>query len=469
MFQERKKFLFIACLLIVGIALGFWLIRSIKKKPLFPRKFNIIAIGIDTCRKSHMSCYGYNYPTTPFLDELARDSIIFTHAFSQSPWTLPAFASFFTSTYPSVHGARGKAESGKFFSIRQGVPSGVETIARLGIITKAFVNAPFLSSVFGFAKGFVDYDYAHGNNARIRRADRTIKQAMDWIEENRKNRFFLFIHFFDPHLNYDPPRAPLKRLAHQRRFNYRGPLQAPFSLLSEIREKKISLTPDDWTFIQLLYDAEIAFVDENCGRLFYFLQERKLYDKTLIVVFSDHGEEFLDHGGFEHGHTQYDELLNIPLIIKMPSNFKAGKTVSNQVNLIDIMPTLLDMLSADKPKSFEGKSFLGWITEDRAEENRPAFSEETSWGEELKCARADQFKFIANSTFEKQELYDISADPQEKRNLYGVETEKAEKMKEMLLFWIKQNSAVVERMKKERHTDLDQKLIDNLRSLGYIK
>lgn len=466
----KRKFLFLIIgFLILGVLLGIWLVGRLEKKTLFPKKFNIIVIGIDTCRKSHMSCYGYNHPTTPFIDELVRDSILFTNAMSQSPWTLPAFASFFTSTYPSVHGARGKAEDGKFFSIRDGIPSGVEIMAKLGILTKAFINAPFLASVFGFSKGFFEFDYAHGNNARIRRANETIKQAMHWIQENRRKQFFLFIHFFDPHLNYDPPRPPLKRLARQRSFTYQGHLKAPFSLLSEIREKKISLSLDDWQFIKLLYDAEIAFVDENCGRLFYFLQEKRLYEKTLIVVLSDHGEEFLDHDGFEHGHSQYDELLNIPLIIKMPSNFKAGKTISNQVNLIDVMPTLLEMLSAPRPKSFEGKSFLNLITEDKVEEKRPAFSEETHWGEELKSVRTDGFKFIANSNFERQELYDLSADPQEKRNLVEIERERAMSLKEMLLSWIRQNSITIEQMKKEGHTDLDKKFIDNLRSLGYLK
>ncbi|MGB8952583.1 MAG: sulfatase [Candidatus Aminicenantales bacterium] len=467
--MKKKISVLISSLLVLGVLISIWLVGRICKKRYFPKKFNTIVIGIDTCRKSHMSCYGYHLRTTPHLEEFARDSIIFTNAVTQSPWTLPAFATFLTSTYPSVHGATGKAERGRYYSMREGLPSGVEVMFRLGIATKAFVNGPFLAPAFGFSRGFLDYDYAHGNNFRIRRANETINQAISWIQGNPRDRFFLFIHLFDPHMNYDPPRAYEKRLMRMANFSYQGPLQAPFSMLTEVREGQITLSPEDWTFVQLLYDAEIAYVDEYCGKLFDFLKEKRLYDRTLIIVLSDHGEEFMDHGGFEHGHTQYDELLEIPLIMKLPSNVKAGKTISSQVGLIDIMPTLLDALSADTPESFQGKSFLRWILEDGVEEEISAFSEETHRGEELKAVRSDRFKLIANPAFEKQELYDLSADPQEKRNLIETDPRVAARMRETLLSWMKFNSECTERMKKANLIQLDQKTIDNLKSLGYIK
>jgi arylsulfatase A-like enzyme len=204
---KRKSTYLILGLAIAGSIAGLRLAGWIGKKSPFHGKFNIVVIGIDTCRKSHMSCYGYELRTTPHLEELAGDSVVFMNAFTQSPWTLPAFATFFTSAYPGVHGASGKAEAGKFTSIREGIVSGVEVMRGLGFKTKAYANGPFVAPEFGFGRGFAEYDYAHGNNSRIRRANETVNQAISWIQESRRQRFFLFIHLFDPHMNYDPPRG----------------------------------------------------------------------------------------------------------------------------------------------------------------------------------------------------------------------------------------------------------------------
>ncbi len=465
-----KRLLFILLVVIIGGC--FWLILKISghKNDLEAFKdSNIILIGIDTCRKDHMSCFGYELDTTPNLKAFAQNCVLFTNAISQSPWTLPSFASLFTSTYPSVHRARGKAEGDKFYPVIDSLDSGVEILSSSGFHTKAYINGPYLAPAFGLSKGFDDYDYAHGSNEKIRRSDETVNRAIEWIKENSEEQFFLFLHFFDPHLNYDPPGRSLQRLLKLAGFEYSGKLKSPFFQLKEIRNHKLLLSEEDWKFVQFLYDAEISAVDESCGELFRFLKDIGLYDKSIIVVLSDHGEEFMDHGGFEHGHTLYDELINIPLMIKMPSSLRAGEVIAHQIRLIDIMPTLLDIFDLDIPESYQGKSLLRLMKKGRTDEIWPAFSEETLWGDELKSVREGCYKFITNESLNAFELYDLCSDPGEKKDLAETEKEKAREMRRIIIRWMRSNLLRVKKIKGERLIDLDEKTIENLKSLGYIK
>jgi len=460
--KSNKK---ISLILIFTSLIGFssWIITKIIRNTLAEKDLNVIIIGIDACRKDHLSCYGYNLTTTPNLSSFTNDCVLFTNAISQSPWTLPSVASFFTSCFPSVHGATSKK---KLYGIRTTIPSGVEIISEFGLKTKAFVNAPNLAPELGFARGFDDYDYeVH------RKADETINKAIKWIEENSEERFFLFVYLFDPHLSYAPPEQHLERLIKLSGFKYNGRLGTSFSSppLDKVRNKEISFSDDDWTFIQLLYDAEISFVDESCGKLFNYLKEKKIYDRSIIVVMSDHGEEFRDHGGFEHGHTQYDELLNVPLMIKMPFNIKRGKIISNQVSMIDVMPTLLKMLSIRVPIIFQGESFMGLIKEGHIREERTAFSEDILYGGEIKSIRKGCFKLITTPLLDNVELYNICRDPHEQTNLCDNEKDKVIMMKKMLVSWMRFNLKLVKKLKGENLTEVDKKTIDILKSLGYIK
>ena len=467
---NKKRLFFVFSVVAIGIC--SWLVLNIRRHKFDFKAFkdsNIILVGIDTCRQDHMSCFGYELDTTPNLKTLAQDCILFTNTISQSPWTLPSFASIFTSTYPSVHRARGKAEGDKFYPIIGSLNSGVEILSSSGFKTKAYINGPYLAPAFGLSKGFDDYDYAHGSNAKIRRSDETVNRALEWIKENSEEQFFLFLHFFDPHLNYDPPRRSLQRLMKLAGFEYSGTLKSPFSQLKEVRNNELLLSEEDWKFIQLLYDAEISAVDESCGKLFRFLKANGLYDKSILVVLSDHGEEFLDHGGFEHGHTLYDELINIPLMIKMPSSIRAGEIISYQVRLIDIMPTLLEILDMDIPESFQGESLLRLIKKGRANEIWPAFSEETHWGDELKAVRESCYKFITNDSLDAFQLYNLCSDPGEKNDLANMEKEKAREMRKRIIRWMRSNLGRVRKMRGEQSVDLDKKTRENLRSLGYIK
>lgn len=469
--KSNKKLLYFT-FLVVLIGISLWIILNIRKNDLGLKGFknaNIILIGIDTCRKDHLSCLGYELDTTPYLKAFTKDSVLFSNAISQSPWTLPSFVSIFTSTYPSVHGARGKATEDKFYSLRKGVKSGVEILSSSGFKTKAYINGPYLAPGFGLSRGFDDYDYAHGSNSKIRRSDATVDQAIHWIKENSDEKFFLFLHFFDPHLNYDPPRKNLQRLMELSDFKYGGELKSPFSQLREVRNNKLSLSDEDWKFIRLLYAAEISAVDESCGRLFDYLKSAKLYDNSIVVVLSDHGEEFLDHGGFEHGHTMYDELLNVPLMIKMPSNLRAGEIISLPVRLIDVIPTLLEVISIDIPESFQGRSLLQLIKKGRFKETWPAFSEETHWGEELKSVRDGNYKLISNHSFDAFELYNVFSDPREKVDLSNSEKEKTRMMRRTVIRWMRSNLSKAKQLGEENLGTLDKKTIENLRSLGYIK
>ena len=430
-------------------------------RPSPPTDYNVVIIGIDTCRKDHMSLYDYPYATTPELEKLAKESVIFHNAVSTSPWTLPSFASLFTACYPTVHGAYGQFNSA-FHPIRKSVPNGVREMSRAGLKTQAFVNAPFLLPEFGFPRGFDDYDASRSDNAHIRRADATFSAAMEWAGAHKSKPFFLFIHLFDPHLNYDPPAGHLQRLQELTGLDYKGPLEVPFSHFKSIRSGEVVLTPEDWAYVKMLYDAEISFVDEWCGRFIAFLKEQGLYDKTMLVVCSDHGEEFMDHNGFEHGHTQYQELVNVPLIIKYPGSRDAGEHVHDPVSLVDIMPTVFDVLSLETPAEFQGKS-LSPVP------SRPVFSEHVLYGRETKAVVVYPWKLIAHYRFEKVELYNLQDDPAEKNDVHQQEPEIVDKLTDLIQIWIDQNLEYGQGNEGKKPAQLDKKTLEELKSLGYIK
>jgi arylsulfatase A-like enzyme len=219
------------------------------------RRPNVLLIGVDTLRRDHLGCYGYGRATSPRIDELARTGIVFEHAVASSPWTLPSFATVFTSLYPSQHGAKGiLSPMGERF------PTLATLLRDNGYSTGAIVNAPFLKASYGVARGFDTYDVASPED---RVADGTTSDALDWIDSTGDRPFFLFVHYFDPHLPYSPPE-PYDTLFCP---DYSGTIPNPYdpANLPLIRDRGFKqlegLSSEDWARIESLYDGEIAFAD----------------------------------------------------------------------------------------------------------------------------------------------------------------------------------------------------------------
>ncbi len=385
-----------------------------------PRPPNIAFIGLDTVRADHLGCYGYERETSPAIDRLASEGTLFEYAVSHAPWTLPSFASAFTSLYPSQHGA-GFLKS----AMGLGFPTMATILAENGYSTGAIVNTAALNPVFGIDRGFAHYDVEPITAGRA--ADGTTRAALEWIDGQGDRPFFIFVHYYDPHLPYSPP-APYDTLFDP---GYGGPLGCRFDpeFLPTDRmngfERMNALPERDRTHIVALYDGEIAFADKAIGDLIQGLDDRNLGDNTLIVFMSDHGEELFDHGGFAHGHTLYDELLRVPLIFRLPGRIPAGRRVPGMVRLVDIMPTVLSLAGIETSADMEGRD-LGPLFggASSAAPPRPgallgdeAFSEALLYGPERKSVAAFPYKLIRHMGSGAEMLFDLAEDPGEKHDL----------------------------------------------------
>jgi arylsulfatase A-like enzyme len=286
---------------------------------------HVILISIDTLRADHLGCYGYTGARTPNIDALAAEGALFENAATAAPLTLPAHSSIFTGRTPLRHGIVDN------FGFR--LPDGETTLAEKlnahGFATGGFAGAFVLDSRFGVAQGFETYvdrfetpsESATGLGGHERSADQVLPPALEWMAGQGERPFFAFVHFFDPHAPYDPPSAFL---------------EAPGSDAAR-------------------YDAEIAFVDSQVGKLVAFLKERGLYGDSLIVLLADHGESLGEHGESTHGLFVYDATIRVPLLVR-GRGIVPGTRIGAQVRTIDVMPTVLELLGLTPGPEVEGRS-----------------------------------------------------------------------------------------------------------------
>jgi len=407
--------------------------------PVKLEELNIILFTIDTLRADHLECYGYDRVKTPNINQLASEGILFERNIAQTPLTLPSHSSIFTGTYPLYHGVR---DNGGFY-LDESHHTLAESLKNKGYATGAFVAAFVLDSRWGLDQGF-DYYYDNFDLTKYktvsldsvqRRGDEVLAEVYKWLENQSQQKFFAWIHLYDPHTPYDPPEP--------HKTEYRG---SHFGL----------------------YDGEIAYVDQLMGEFRDFMEKKNLMDKTLIIFTADHGESLGEHKESAHGFFIYDSDIRVPLIIRFPENKFQGSVITNQVRSIDIMPTVLNMLGGRSPESVQGESMLPLILGKQGGEVLSAYSE-TYWPRyhygwsELKSLSKGQYKFIDAP---KPELYDILEDPGELSNLVNEKAALGHEMKRELEALIDRNSA-------EGIEDTGPKKIDNdslvkLQALGYI-
>jgi len=375
---------------------------------------NVLLIVADTTRRDRLGCYGGSRDLTPHADALATTGVRFDAAYAHAPWTLPSMASLLTSRHPLVHGAGGRI--GKFTTLSANVGTLAEAFRDAGYRTGAVINVLFLSETFGLTRGFdhVDYYDSHGaDNVDMRRATTTTDDALRWIESQRNTPFFALVHYFDPHLVYDPPEDFRRRFADQRDRQPSEPAFGTVRDMKRLRKGRLKLDEDRVRRLEKLYDGEVAYVDEQIGRLLDRLQAAGLYDNTIIVLTADHGEEFLDHGGFEHGHTLFEELIHVPLIFA-GHDLPHGVVISDPVGLVDVAPTLCALADLAIPQEYAGRSLLPPM-EGASLPPRPLLSQGNMWGPPLDALRLGPHKLIRFQG--KPALFDLRADPEERHNL----------------------------------------------------
>lgn len=464
----KHKSLVIVLLALVCAASTFSCRRA-KPKP------NVVLIVIDTARQDHFSSYGYPRKVTPKLDDFAAESVRFENAVAASPWTLPSMASILTGLYPHKHqaGYAAKDEKTKQEGLTYLSKSAItltETLFQNDYQTVGWFQNPFVDPGFGLNRGFEFYDYFPGDNLNVRAADQVIDLAMKWLGETRdkKKPFFMVLHFFDPHLAYNPPNDFMMSFI----YGYQGKMTPPFNPsndeLNKLQAGTLTPSPEDRNFITGLYNGELAFVDYTVGRFFDFLKLNNLYDTSMIIVTSDHGEELWDHESFEHGHSMYQELLAVPLIIRFPAAENKGMKVTTRVSLVDIMPSVLAFLNLDAPGQGSGKSFISMPGAAIKPANRPIIAELNRVGDPLQAMYRDKYKLVLNTATGKIMVYNLEADPQEKNNLFG----QPEKYPAEIVDQIRGVAAMIEKLRAENKpipAKIDPETIKKLKALNYLK
>ncbi len=322
--------------------------RSVDRFQGEDRRPNIVVYLIDALRTDRVGCYGDDRGVTPHIDEFASSALVFTGAQAQTSWTRPAVASIFTGLLPQQHGAIDKKDA---------LPESATTIAELlssaGYESAAVVSNGNVSQVYGFAQGFSYYKYLQEIEIgeHVVRSEEVNKAVFSWLDEVRgEDPFFLYIHTVDPHLPYAPPETVRQRFAP----GVADPSIGSVEAVNKIAAEPALVTPSLVDQLGSLYDGEVAANDATFGELMAGLRARGLVDDTVIVVLSDHGEEFFDHHGWTHGNTLFAEMLDVPLIIRIPG--VAPMAVPEIVQHVDIFATLLDLAGLKPQPGVFGRS-----------------------------------------------------------------------------------------------------------------
>jgi len=424
-----RVWIFVGLVIIVVVVGATMRIIGRRRSP-GPDIRNVLLISIDTCRRDRLSCYGFDRPTTPNVDALAEDGVLFTHAVTPVPLTLPAHSSMLTGTNPPFHGVRDNED----YQLAALNVTLAETLKDQGLATGAVIGAFVLDSQFGLDQGFDWYQDRFDQSLNLfgvaqRRGDEVTHQALQWMGEHRQEPFFLFVHYFDPHVDYDPPE--------------------PFN-------SRLNDNP---------YAGEIAYTDWCLGRLVRALKDLDLYDSTLIIVTSDHGEMLGEHGEKTHSYFIYEGVVKVPLVIRCPGA-RRGKRIEDPVGLIDVVPTICGLLRIDTPPNVEGIDLGGYLGfKQPIPGPRHLYCESltpTKYGANpLRGVVTDGWKYILTT---RPELYDLRKDPREQHNLAGVEQSVARKLKAQL----KEIVSGGRRGLPGSSRPLSQGDLRRLESLGYV-
>jgi len=408
--------------------------------------YNVIFVSFDALQASHMSCLGYFRQTTPNIDRIAKEGFLFKNAISQSSWTVPATMSYFTSLYPSQHKLINKYltynDKEKILSSLKNLSPGTITLAEIlkgnGYVTGAFTGDAGVGAIFGFGQGFDTYF----EGPKFGGMDKSIPAALEWLKQNSQNRFFLFLHGYDVHGQYDPPRGFTREFVNP---PYKGRLKGGKKEEAAIREQglekgPVNLTDEDVRFWRALYDEKIKDVDERFGRFMDELENMGLMENTIIILVSDHGTEFYEHKRFDHGFSLYDELIRVPIIFRIPHT-KAGMLIEDQVRSIDVMPTLLELLGikvSDRVnKQMQGVSLVPCMKGVHMVLTAFAETDYRFYSYKRAIRTPDGLKFIYSLDTGVKELYNLKEDPQELNNLVDKDRRSAYELEQKLFAWLK--------------------------------
>jgi arylsulfatase A-like enzyme/Flp pilus assembly protein TadD len=419
------------------------------RRSISSKGYNLMVITLDTMRADRIGVYGYTNAQTPNLDQLAANGIMFENCRTPAPLTLPAHCSIFTGRYPQGHRVR---DNGTFF-LDEAEITLAEKMKAQGHQTSAVIASFVLLSKFGLSQGFDLYDDSLNIDQLITsfdseiKADQVYAKFSKWLKkylkhlansQQEKEKFFAWIHFYDPHTPYEPP--------------------------DRYKEKFGS-------HLEGLYNGEVAFTDLYVGKIIADLESADLINQTLIIIVGDHGEAFGEHNEFGHSFFCYEENLRVPLVFYNPRLFSKPQRIKNRVNLVDIMPTVLEMYGQEIPETIHGKSFTNLLTGEKDENQRTFYIESMHGKEEMGWAPLtgiiqDRYKYIS---LPEPELYDLANDSKEKENLFWKKNQVARSLDKELMNLVKTyslpNAASPGSSQRRALTQTDKQ---HLQSLGYI-
>lgn len=392
---------------------------------LVPGKPNLLVITLDTTRADHLGCYGYFRNTSPNLDALAAESLLFERCIVPMATTLPTHVSLFTGTYPHEHGVIANLLKDVIYERDPSLVTLAEYMGEVGYSTAAFVSALPLRAEAGLVDGFEVYSYSRSH---LRRAKKTLDTTRAWLDRRAQPPFFLWVHLFDPHGPYEPPKTAETRFETDEELRDWMTARA----FTEAAERRGGKTVDSRSAINA-YDAEIAYMDSQLGLFFQDLRERGLWDDMIIVVMGDHGEGLGQHGLPGHGRA-YDEQLHAPLFIKAPG--LAPGRYAYPVSAVDVLPTLLHLVDlpgkADFLQQTTGVDRLG---AERGGEGSWIMSQssprQTDGGELEYALSANRWKYL-RGTDNQERLFDLAADPFELLDVAGANPKILEECRERL-------------------------------------
>jgi arylsulfatase A-like enzyme len=377
--------------------------------PDAPRQPNVLLISIDTLRPDRLGSYGHERDTSPALDRIAREGVLFEDVSAASPWTLPSHASLFTGRYPSRHGVKNHTTR-----LRRGVPTLASVLRDAGYATKAVVNSHNLSERYGLNRGFQDFEYLPEqleDRSIPNRGAEILAKARTWLEGHAQGPYFLFLHFYDVHTDLTPGAAYREQFVRP----YEGEIDGSTKQLDDIRRGLGTLDEAGLRYLFDLYDAEIRELDDRLAEFFAWLEERGLAEDTLIVLTSDHGEEFLEHGSVLHGRTYYQEIIRIPWVMKGPG-IPPGTRVAAPVHHVDMAPTLLALAGVPAPAGLDGLDLSPVWRAGAALPERTLYAEADHNNAEPdigRMARTPRLKLIYDRLNQRVQLFDLEADPLE--------------------------------------------------------
>jgi len=394
---------------------------------------HVLLISIDTCRADHLSCYGYNNRITPNIDALAKQGTRFENVISPIPLTLPAHSSMLTGLIPPGHNVHDNFN----YHLDESNITLAEILKENGFNTGAIVSAFILDSQFGINQGFDTYNdkiedaIENVSGFNERRGDEATRFAIDWLDEHKEDeKFFLFLHYYDPHTDYNPPE--------------------PFA-------SRFILEP---------YAGEIAFTDHCVGQVIDKLKELGLYESTLIIVTGDHGEMLGEHEETDHAYFIYQSAIKVPLIVKSPGKPK-NNTVKEVVGIIDVLPTVCGQLNIESPANIQGIDLSQCLKGGKySTKDRHMYCESmtpTKYnGASLLGILNNRYKYIQTT---RCELYNIAQDPREANNLFEKESQRARIMRDKLSVTLEESASKDFSFGK---TVLDSKTRQRLESIGYV-